>query len=472
MNILNAPTGVLRAGVIAVGAVVVATTGFVSAPAGPAVAPEPKAAPVCSPAVAHGANRVLSPGETTTQACRYDTGFQDQSPSIQITREGVLFIARAQGGVLRSRDHGQTWQSIVVPALANGDNPGKGAHGYVHIDPVTQRLYYLTSMAASATCGGGGKGGAVVSWSDDLGASWHGSAVGCGTYDWGRMVTGHDPHGQNQRAVYFMGVSPRLVGGLRPVYRSRDGGSTWTRMANYASVTTEAGAPVAAPDGNLYFEYPEYLGYYPARVLRRDYPLIPNNICRQMVAVSEDFGETWRQEPIPNSQACRTGVGHQKVAVDSAGTLYVLWTDDHDTQVRMVTSRDKGRTWSAPINIMPPGATFNNIVSNIVAGEPGHVVISSVNTQQATDPRKWIINGRGHWHDYLSESFDADSASPHFQSVNLDSRNDPALVEGESPSEAEGYVGISAAGEIWASFTRHGGKLGKGSRVVAAHIQN
>lgn len=92
------------------------------------------------------------------------------------------------------------------------------------------------------------------------------------------------------------------------------------------------------------------------------------------------------------------------------------------------------------------------------AGEKGHVVISSQNTRSATDPRIWITNGHGEWDAYLAESFNADDAAP------LDR-------EGESPSEAEAYLGISPSDEVWASFSRHGGKLGKGSRITAARIQ-
>ena len=297
---------------------------------------------------------------------------------------GVLFIGRTAKGVLRSTDNGLNWQEITPPAHANGDSHAKGVHGTVHIDAVTDRVYYVTSNAA-ASCGTM-KGGAVVSWSDDLGKSWAGSTTGCGTYDWGRMITGHHPKGLNQRAVYFFGVAPRLVGGIRPVFRSLDGGATWAKMKNPASVTTEAGAGVAAPDGTLYFDYPEFIGFDPYRVVDKTYPFKPANLCKQMIAVSEDFGETWRQEAIPNSLACNIQTGHQKVAVDKAGTVYALWTDDRDNQIYLVTSRDKARSWSKPVKVMPKGATFNNGHANIIAGEPGHIVIASLNTSAKDEP--------------------------------------------------------------------------------------
>ena len=148
----------------------------------------------------------------------------------------------------------------------------------------------------------------------------------------------------------------------------------------------------------------------------------------------------------------------------------MLWTDDRDNQIYLVVSNDKARTWSAPVKVMPPGATFNNGHANIVAGEPGHVVISSLNTSAKVNPRRWIVSGYGVWNAWLSESFDANKAAPRFRSVNLDPPGDPTLAEGESPSEAEAYLGMSPTGEAWTTFSRHGARLGRGSRISAARV--
>ena len=458
--------GRVRLGLAALSLLVIAIVAWRLSPA-PVRPQPPRQPPYC---MATTGTLPGTSGGLPAKGCLYDTGVLDQSPSIQISRSGVLFIGRNAKGVLRSTDKGLTWTAITPPDHANGDSHAKGVHGYVHIDPVTDRLYYVTSNSA-ASCGPM-KGGAVMSWSDDLGATWNGSTTGCGTFDWGRMVTGHHPKGLQQRAVYFFGVAPRLVGGLRPVFRSLDGGLTWTLMPNPASVTTEAGASTAAPDGTLYFDYPEFIGFDPARITNTLYPFKPANLCHQMIAVSEDFGETWRQEAIPNSRACNIQTGHQKVSIDKAGTVYVLWTDDRDNQIYLVVSRDKARSWSAPVKVMPAGATFNNGHATIVAGEPGHVVISSLNTKSPINPRRWIVSGYGVWHAYLSESFDADAKAPHFRSVNLDPPGDPTQGEGESPSEAEAYLGISPSNEAWAVFSRHGARLGQGSRISAARIHN
>jgi hypothetical protein len=149
-----------------------------------------------------------------------------------------------------------------------------------------------------------------------------------------------------------------------------------------------------------------------------------------------------------------------------------VWSDDRDAQLYMAVSHDKARTWAAPVKVMPPGATFNNNQANVVAGAPGHVMITGLHTKEPINPRKWITNGHGSWHAYMTEAFDADRPSPHFRSVDLDPPNDPDLREGESPSEAEAYLGMAPDDEAWAVFSRHGGKLGKGARIVAARFVN
>jgi len=421
----------------------------------------------CATGAVHNADRKNSQPASDTEACLFDTGHKDLSPSIQISREGVVFIGKTTGGVLRSTDNGRSWSDISIPAHANGDSH-RGTHGYIHIDPKTNRIYYVTSLFA-ASCKG--IGGAVISWSDDLGETWDGSTTGCDTFDWGRLVTGVGPAGGDQRAVYFLGVAPRLIGGLRPVYRSLDGGRTWTRMKQFASVTTEAGAAVTASDGTIYFDYPEFTGFYPQRIKNLDYPYKPENKCRAMIAVSEDFGETWRQQAIPGSQACNLLFGQQRVAVDAAGTVYAVWNDDRDGQVYLVTSRDKGRSWSEPLNVMPPDATFNNSYANIVAGDAGHIVIAAMNTKSSWNPRIGILQGLGKWNSYLTSSDNADSALPLFHSINLDSPTDPSLKSGQTPTEADAYLGISSTGDTWAVFARHGKfPLGAGAEINAAHI--
>ena len=156
----------------------------------------------------------------------------------------------------------------------------------------------------------------------------------------------------------------------------------------------------------------------------------------------------------------------------TAGVVYALWTDDRDSQIYLAVSQDKARTWSAPVNVMPPGAKFSYSHANIVAGAPGHIVIASLNTPLAKNPRWWIVPERACGAGYMTESFDAASASPHFISFDLDAPDDPTIAAGESGTEAQGYVAMSSTGQAWTVFARHGpGTLGAGARIAAGTIQ-
>ena len=308
-----------------------------------------------------------------------------------------------------------------------------------------------------------------------------GTTVACDTYDWGKVVTGPAPEGNEYpSAVYFFGVGIRPVGGQRFTYRSLDGGETWERMDNIASATTEGGVGATAPDGTVYFDYPEFTGFDPTRLDNTTYPYEPANDCRQMVAVSEDYGETWRQEPVPDSRACAHLNGQQRVAVDADGTVYVVWVDDDNGQLQLSTSRDRARTWSEPINVTAPDITFALSHANVIAGEAGHILIASLSTTAADQPVNNAdlyeayqageditgLAGGYSSHAVLTESLDADQAEPHFTSVDLDTVGDATLEDGEGSNEANAYLGMSPAGSGWAVFSRHSGLFEPGDLWV------
>jgi photosystem II stability/assembly factor-like uncharacterized protein len=435
-------------------------------PTGPG-APAP---PACSDASTHGPNR-SGVTASTEVGCYYPTGYQDITPSIQVSKEGDLFVARAKGGVLRSTDGGKTWTSITVPDLADGDSHANGTHGFVHLDPRTNRVYYVTNLDA-ASCGG--NVGGLVSWSDDLGKTWTGKTVACDTYDWGKLITGPAPAGNAYpSAIYFLGVGKHLVGGERFVYRSLDGGATWQKMDKIASQTTEGGVGATAPDGTVYFDYPQFTGLDPESKTNPTYPYDPANDCRQMIAVSQDYGTTWRQVPIPNSQSCGEVNGQQRVAVDSAGTVYVVWADDKDAQLYLTYSKDKGNTWSTPVNVMAPKGTFVLDQESIVAGKPGHILIASLQTTAAERPGPtlgFVGIYAGPADAVLTESFDATAAQPTFTTADLDANGDQTLASGAGTNEGNAYLGMSPDDQGWAVFSRHEASTYAAGDLTAARL--
>ena len=69
------------------------------------------------------------------------------------------------------------------------------------------------------------------------------------------------------------------------------------------------------------------------------------------MGVSTDGGRTFADYPVYIGPSDQVSYNHQfpNVAVDRAGTVYVLFSDDHDMYYAF--SSDRGRTWSAPIRV-------------------------------------------------------------------------------------------------------------------------
>jgi hypothetical protein len=420
-------------------------------------------------AVRHHASRQLlaSPPEPAI-GCLSDTGWDDVTPMIAVTRNGTVFVARSSGGVMRSKDGGATWTRIDVPAHVDGDSHTGGVHGFVHVDTSDDRVYYSTSLGA-ASCGAS-NGGTVVSWSDDLGETWDGSTVGCDTYDWGKLLTAR-AISTEASVVYFFGVGERVVGNERFVYRSRDRGETWERTRNIASATVEPGMGAAAPDGTIYFDQPEsvFLGG-PERKADKTYPWDPADECKLIIAVSEDEGDTWRHEPIPGSKACNGIYGQERVAVDADGNVYATWADDDDQQLYLSVSKDKGHTWSPRLNITSPSMNYVDHLTNVVAMEPGHIAVAYLGS--LTSIQNGIFSVSSDRSGFIAESFDALEQNPTFDSVPLTAANDPMLVGDESRTEGQSYITFDQSGTPWAVFVEHSPAFGMPGSIVVGSVKH
>lgn len=107
------------------------------------------------------------------------------------------------------------------------------------------------------------------------------------------------------------------------------------------------------------------------------------------------------------------------VALDQAGTVYVVWNERHpnavdaslgQTAVMYAYSKDHGATWSSPIQVnQVPTTTF----PWIVAGSAGRIDIVYYGTD-ATGPSPQEVPGTSQWKVYMAQSLNADTASPTF----------------------------------------------------------
>jgi hypothetical protein len=147
------------------------------------------------------------------------------------------------------------------------------------------------------------------------------------------------------------------------LWKSRDGGTTWTRI----NVGTEADGAVGnsdmdlavARDGTLYF----------ATLVFDDKVMEGKQIS---VGVSKDSGATWKWTLLSKTRFDdRPWV---KVAPD--GTAHVIWNDGHG--VCHAVSQDAGLTWTERARIHPQGGS-----SHLAVGPNGEIAVRVTPTSAA-----------------------------------------------------------------------------------------
>src|SRR5437016_3927631 len=82
--------------------------------------------------------------------------------------------------------------------------------------------------------------------------------------------------------------------------------------------------------------------------------LLPSSFHAVWIAVSPDGGQTFTDKPVYVNPNTSVSYGHQfvNVSVDRAGTVYVVYTDNHNLFYSFST--DGGGTWTGPIQVNQP----------------------------------------------------------------------------------------------------------------------
>ncbi|MFI6333900.1 cellulose binding domain-containing protein [Streptomyces sp. NPDC050535] len=169
------------------------------------------------------------------------------------------------GAVLRSADRGASWQKADLPFKLGGNMPGRGMGERLAVDPNRNSVLYLGAPS--------GKG----LWrSTDSGVSWSQvtSFPNVGNYAqdptdtsgyasdnqgivWVTFDESTGSAGNASRTVY-VGVADKD----NAVYRSTDGGSTWSRLAGQPTGYLAHKGVLDATNGYLYLAYSDKGGPY------------------------------------------------------------------------------------------------------------------------------------------------------------------------------------------------------------------
>jgi hypothetical protein len=424
-----------------------------------------KGDPLCAPdrpAVTHRPGGRVVHQQPARVPCGSATGYYTGETGIAVTGNGSVWFSAAdwEWALVRTRDQGHSWERITPggpqampgcfvatsPATCQDSEAAKNgtvADAYLYVDPVTSKLFWSKTYGL-AVC-------SSLSMTPDDGKTWQANSMfACPGADYEKIAAGPPPPGGAKpvgypNVVYGCTNGPApvfVVGPSRVCYKSLDGGKSFTFTG--APVTPSPLAP-----GCLQFQEAQVVGrdgtlYVPLGCVDN-----PTGV-RVRVAVSTDEGATWSYPAVPIGEAGNAaGVigGGASMAVDSAGALYVVWRGTDD-RAYLAVSKDKGATWKGPLQVTMPGVTTAlGPMPQVAAREPGHIAIGYYGfTKDATR-----ING------YLTESFNASSASPLFHSAAVNDPKDPLYFPTQSGTlPRNDYLGVTIGpdGTPWVGLVK------------------
>ena len=295
-------------------------------------------------------------------------------------RNGIInpvdFVAnyRNQVNIWVSTDDGRTWTRDNFDGTGFQTNPGKNT-GFSDPD--------LTQDA----------GGRVYNTGIDLANDALFSTID-GGYNWDRgTVQCHDGDrpwlAGGRKDEVFMGTNTAEGAIAHEVFQSTDGGNTCS-AEGFSNGGTLADGTDYSGNGKLFY--------------RKDRLIEPVTFSRNEKTTGLGTA-TWKRGQTEFSKPVRavktTMFAHwPSIALDSAGIVYMVWDTDPrkagtmggcsgnptplPNAIKMVVSRDFGRTWSKPINIAKP-AGARVYWPWIAAGDKGRVSVVWYQTDRVAD---------------------------------------------------------------------------------------
>jgi hypothetical protein len=262
------------------------------------------------------------------------------------------------------------------------------------------------------------------------------------TADWEKIFLGPAPSPRTGAAqpvgypnvVYVCANSPQeVIGPGRACYKSLDGGASFSAAG---FVFPSPAAPVGCPP----------LAANTGVVGRDGTVYIPQSCARATyLAVSRDEGTSYTWLPVAGAPATNGLGAVVQLAIDRADNLYMLWAEAD--ALRLVSSRDGGRSWSSALNLAAPGL-HHIVLPALAAGARGALGIVYYAT---TSPSAETLSG------YISQTTSALAPRP---LVYAGAINDPARPifknYGGADSPRADFVGgaYDANGSFWGAVVK------------------
>ncbi|TMQ19718.1 MAG: glycosyl hydrolase [Deltaproteobacteria bacterium] len=241
----------------------------------------------------------------------------------------TFYVGAASGGVWKTTDGGATFTQIF-------DGQGSQSIGALAIDPRNSNVLYVGTGEASPGGGSVTYPGDGVWKTTDGGATWQHLGLDQ-TIAIGRIVV--DPRNPNNVFVAATGhLFSRNID--RGVYRSQDGGATWTKVLFVSDIAGAVDVAIDPVD--------------PSRVFAATWERIRTPSARTYGGPgsglwrSTDGGTTWTRLagglPAPTTEPSRIGVA---IAPSSPTTVYTIFYRKSDQGLDgLFRSVDGGTTWT------------------------------------------------------------------------------------------------------------------------------
>ncbi len=273
-------------------------------------------------------------------------------------RSGTIFVGTAGGGVFRSTNNGTTWSPVF-------DRDGRSTSiGDIAIAPSDPGIVWVGTGEAnsrqSSTWGDG------VYRSLDGGDSWTHLGLAA-THHIGRIAI----HPRNP-AIVFVAALGHLWGpnADRGLYRTTDAGATWKRVLAGDSVTGAVDVAID-PDGRTI-----YAALYQRQ--RRGFGFVGGGPGSGLFR-SRDGGDSWDRltDGLPAGIKGRIGIA---IAPSQPSTLYAVV---ESRQGGVFRSDDRGSTWRRQSSLNPRPMYYSQV--RVDPGHPDRVWLLGTNVHKSID---------------------------------------------------------------------------------------
>ena len=299
-----------------------------------------------------------------------DVGEDGAEPSIGVTSSGCIFFIAFEK-VMRSCDHGASWEDVTGPLCAFQTNDPYG-----WVDPVTDRIFNVQMQGLQTSW---------ICWSDDDGETWIGNPHDSGTTPLNDHIklasgpwtsSGYGIGGQFSQTFYDQAVYycyNKLAGIF--CFTSFDGGATFEAGGQlFGLATTNGGlhgAITSAPDGTVY---------------------VTPRVETPTVIVSKDNGLTWFDRTMGEDVGTPYPRKNSEVATDTQSNAYHIWTGA-DEGVYMATSTDSGQSWTQTSVRISPNEVISTAFPQVDAGDPGRIAITYLGSENSSELNQSNIDG-------------------------------------------------------------------------------